>query len=81
MSSVLPFKQKSHVRIESGRCTGGDDPLLDGKWVYAVVLVDDEGLTFIDYVGPSRHDADTAAVALARDFGIRIVDNSTEAPR
>ncbi|WP_152044486.1 hypothetical protein [Aureimonas psammosilenae] len=75
---VSPIFGKGHVLIDAGRCTDGDDASLVGKWVYVVALVDGDGSTLHNYIGPDRHAADTAAVGLARDFGIRIVDRSTE---
>ncbi|WP_152044879.1 hypothetical protein [Aureimonas psammosilenae] len=76
-----PSLEKGHVTIDAGRCTGGDDPSLVGRWVYAVALVDAEGGELHDYIGPDRHAADTAAVSLARDFGIRIIDRSKGEPK
>ena len=80
MSNVVAFNP-AHVLISSGRCTGGDDAGLIGRWIHMVDIVDDEGGILHDYVGTDRGKADEAAVAWARDAGCRIVDRSEEEPK
>ncbi|NDV88777.1 hypothetical protein GTW51_18950 [Aurantimonas aggregata] len=79
MSTVVAFNP-SHVLISSGRCTGGDDRHLIGRWVHMVDFVDEEGGVLHDYVGTDCAKADEAAVAWARDVGCRIIDRSSQEP-
>ena len=66
----------AHVLIESGRCTGGDDKSLIGKWCFMVDFIDDDGGVVHDYFGTDRAEADRIAVGWARDAGCRIIDKA-----
>ncbi|MCQ0986488.1 hypothetical protein [Jiella marina] len=78
--SVIPFSPGC-VRIDSGRCFGGDDPTMVGRWLFIVSVIDCDGGEITDYVGPDRDAADRAALSWARDLGVRLFDRSEEEPR
>ncbi|MBC6714707.1 hypothetical protein H9Q09_00715 [Aurantimonas sp. DM33-3] len=79
MSNVVAFNP-AHVLISSGRCTGGTDRHMIGRWIHMVDFVDEDGGIIHDYAGIDRAAADEAAVAWARDVGCRIIDRSEEEP-
>lgn len=78
MSNVLTFQHRAHIRIESGRVNRSDSPELVGKWVYMVSYIDEDGGGFFDYIGTSKRDAEDAALAWARDAGLKVIDRSDE---
>lgn len=81
MSNVVSLTKRPHVLIDSGRVNRSDRPELVGKWVYMVSYIDEEGGSFFDYIGTSKSDAEDAAIAWARDAGLKVIDRSEEEPR